>query len=89
MKNALKFTHGGFIKVKATYKEEEQLLKIQVIDNGKGIKEEEKVRLFTMFGKLQRTADVNQEGIGLGLTICKELCSKNGGEISVDSLGEG
>jgi len=47
------------------------------------------VRLFTMFGKIQRTADVNQEGIGLGLTICKELCSKNGGEISVDSLGEG
>lgn len=42
-----------------------------------------------MFGKLQRTADVNQEGIGLGLTICKELCSKNGGEIAVESAGEG
>ena len=89
MKNALKFTHGGFIKIRATYDQTQQLLKIQVIDNGKGIKEEEKVRLFTMFGKLQRTADVNQEGIGLGLTICKELCSKNGGEISVDSMGEG
>jgi len=74
--------------VKADYNHEKQLLIVQVIDNGKGIKEEEKIKLFTMFGKLQRTADVNQEGIGLGLTICKELCSKNGGEISVESMGE-
>ena len=60
---------------------------MKVIDNGKGIKQEEKDKLFTMFGKLQRTAEVNQEGIGLGLTICKELCTKNGGEISVESQG--
>jgi len=45
--------------------------------------------LFRRFGKLQRTADINQEGIGLGLTICKELCTKNGGQISVESQGEG
>jgi len=59
VKNALKFTHLGYIKVKADYNYEKQLLIVQVIDNGKGIKEEEKIRLFTMFGKLQRTADVN------------------------------
>jgi len=89
IKNALKFTHGGFIKVKADYNRTAELLQVQVCDSGKGIRDEEKVKLFTMFGKLQRTADVNQEGIGLGLTICKELCTKNGGEISVHSEGEG
>lgn len=65
------------------------MLHVQVIDTGKGIKQEEKVKLFTMFGKLQRTADVNQEGIGLGLTICRLLCTKNGGDITVTSAGEG
>lgn len=35
------------------------MLNIQVSDSGKGIKEEEHKKLFTMFGKIQRTADVN------------------------------
>ena len=77
----MKFTHGGFIKVKGFYIHEKSMLNIEIIDNGKGIKEEERKDLFRRFGKLQRTADINQEGIGLGLTICKELCQKNGGEI--------
>ena len=61
---------------------------MHVVDTGKGIKESEMERLFSMFGKLLRTADMNSEGIGMGLMICKNLVELNGGEISVHSDGE-
>ena len=54
-----------------------KMLKVHIFDSGKGIKQEELNKLFTKFGKLRRTAEMNSEGIGLGLMICKELVSKN------------
>ena len=41
-----------------------------------------------MFGKLRRTAEMNNEGIGLGLMICEKLVKMNHGTISVQSDGE-
>ena len=41
-----------------------------------------------MFGKLRRTAEINNEGIGLGLMICEKLVKMNHGTISVQSDGE-
>lgn len=40
-----------------------------------------------MFGKLKETADMNVDGIGLGLMICKQLVEFNGGQISLTSEG--
>ena len=41
-----------------------------------------------MFGKLLRTAEMNHEGIGMGLMICQNLVRLSGGKISVHSKGE-
>jgi len=41
-----------------------------------------------MFGKLRRTAEMNHEGIGMGLMIVQNLVRLNGGTIGVHSLGE-
>ena len=48
-------------------------------------------KLFTRFGKLHRTAQMNSEGIGLGLTIVKQIVELSGGEVKVqsDGLGKG
>jgi K+-sensing histidine kinase KdpD len=70
------------------YDEDEELLKGHVVDNGKGIRQEEIIHLFQMFGKLRRTAAMNHEGIGMGLMICQNLVRLNGGTINVHSLGE-
>ena len=64
------------------------MLKIHIFDSGKGIRKEDIKKLFTMFGKLHRTAEMNSEGIGLGLMICQQLVSLNGGTIIVSSDGE-
>ena len=48
-------------------------------------------KLFTRFGKLKRTADLNSDGLGLGLTIVKQIVDLAGGEVNVhsDGLGQG
>ena len=52
---------------------------MQVKDTGKGISQEDLSKLFTRFGKLQRTAESNSEGIGLGLNIVRMIIEKAGG----------
>ena len=75
MKNALKFTMSGSIEIKASYmiSPEGNLLIVHIKDSGQGITAEDIPKLFTRFGKLQRTAEMNSEGIGLGLTIVKQI----------------
>ena len=70
------------------FHEAEEMLKVHIVDTGKGILPEDFDRLFTQFGKLLRTAEMNSEGIGMGLMICQNLVIKSGGSITVQSRGE-
>jgi len=88
IKNALKFSLKGTVRIIAAYDKEQQMLKVHVHDNGKGIRKEEMSKLFTLFGKLKRTAEQNTEGIGMGLMICQNLVRMCGGTIEVYSEGE-
>ena len=88
IKNAIKFTkQGGSVSVLASYDLEKQVLTVDVSDTGIGIAPEEFPKLFTRFGKLHRTAKMNSEGIGLGLTIVKHIVHLNAGDVSVFSGG--
>lgn len=75
IRNAIKFTKQGFVAISASYFQHKSLkenyLHIQVRDTGTGIAAEDIPKLFTRFGKLKRTADLNSDGLGLGLTIVK------------------
>ena len=93
MSNALKFTKkGGIISLSA----EELIidgsknLKLVVSDNGIGISENDKNKIFERFYKVQNSQSINQEGTGIGLSIVKELVEMHHGKIQVDSiLGSG
>ena len=88
IKNALKFTRKGSVVIKVTYTyEPDHLLIIHVTDTGSGIAEEDFPKLFTRFGKLQRTAQLNSEGVGLGLKMVKQIVESSGGAIGVESDG--
>ena len=87
VKNALKFTICGMIKIVAAYDETDEKLFVQVVDTGKGFSKSDARKLFTKFGKLKRTAEMNNEGIGLGLLICQNIVRASGGSISAHSEG--
>ena len=87
IKNALKFTCEGSIEVQACYDEEEKSLVMHVKDTGAGIASEDMPKLFKKFCRLKRTAEINNDGIGLGLTIVKQIVEMAQGKVWVTSQG--
>lgn len=60
-------------------------LKLTVEDTGIGIPEKDKTSLFKLFGKLSSNHNRNKTGCGLGLTICKKILQKLGGDVILES----
>ena len=79
--NAVKHTKKGRIWFGYTIEAEEKMIKFYVSDTGCGIPKDELDNIFARFVQL---SDFEQ-GIGLGLAICKGLVLKMGGNISVMS----
>ncbi len=89
LNNAIKFTQSGG-KIIIRTKEEENNVIISFIDNGIGLTDDEKQKLFTQFGKIERYGmgwDVETEGTGLGLFISKKIVELHGGKIWAESDG--
>jgi K+-sensing histidine kinase KdpD len=55
-------------------------LRIDVVDRGPGIPEDERVRIFEMFYSAER-GDRNRDGTGLGLAICRGMIGAHGGDV--------
>ena len=88
--NALKFTERGAITVRVSVDVLRQPIRIEVSDTGVGIPKERFDAIFEAFERAQPQKDSESEGTGLGLTICRSLCSLMGYEISVESeVGKG
>ena len=85
--NALKYTDsGGAITVSAQTDEEK--VRFLVSDTGKGIPEQYLPRVFDRFFRVPGQEE--ESGIGLGLSIVKNIVEAHGGTVSVESrTGEG
>jgi len=84
--NAIKFTNeGGKITISAKPLIDKKQIEFSVSDTGIGIKEEDIDKLFTVATKHTTTGTAGEKGSGLGLSLCKEIVEKHGGEISVES----
>ncbi|MEN6347940.1 MAG: HAMP domain-containing sensor histidine kinase, partial [Syntrophomonas sp.] len=81
--NAVKYTEsGGSITIKAI--PYELFCRIDITDNGIGIREDEQSKIFTRF---YRSGAVNdQEGVGIGLFLTREIVAAEGGYIKVSSV---
>lgn len=77
VKNALEHTSpGDSVLVLTHYDPDIEMLTVEVTDTGEGIAPEDLPNLFNRFGKLHRTAKMNSNGIGLGLTVVKAIADK-------------
>ncbi|MDJ0757687.1 MAG: GAF domain-containing sensor histidine kinase [Ardenticatenaceae bacterium] len=82
--NALKFTPaGGRVDVGAALRDDE--IWIYVRDTGIGIPDDQKKRIFDRFYQVERHMRRHHEGMGLGLSIVKELVDRHRGRVWVES----
>ncbi len=88
--NAVKFSpKGAEVRVEQQIIDNDRL-KVSVHDQGPGIPEEQKHKLFQKFQQLDSSNRRKKGGTGLGLSISKDIVEIHGGHISVESKpGEG
>ena len=88
LSNAIKYTPaGGQVKISAGT--DERSFWIKVSDSGAGIQADERDKIFVPFFRGEPGRRIKQ-GMGLGLTIARDLVMAHGGELSVESVsGQG
>lgn len=94
LSNAIKFTEKGYIEVEinAGYtdmvsKNGRKLVKISisVADSGKGIRKEDREKLYVAFSQFNSKSVYENQGAGLGLTISKYFSNLMNGDITFES----
>jgi len=96
LNNAIKFTHEGYVLVKAEEIQDASVpadsvqVKISVHDTGIGIPADKLQVIFDKFTQADVSTTRKFGGTGLGLSICKQLANMMGGDVTVESTpGEG
>jgi PAS domain S-box-containing protein len=82
--NAVKFTDAGSIVV--GWRADGRAVRIDVRDTGRGIPADKLVCVFEPFVQAGRSAEEQQQGVGLGLAISRELARAMGGDLTVESV---
>ena len=85
LSNAVKFTDKGSVTVRARAVHGGRRVRVEVIDTGIGIGEEDLERIFEEFTQADQSVTRAHGGTGLGLTISKRLTELMGGELGVTS----
>jgi signal transduction histidine kinase len=87
LSNAVKYTSEGSISVEAHFQEDDVIIKVK--DTGVGIDPSEQSQIFEPFYRSRRDKRFPQ-GMGLGLSIARDLVVAHGGRLEVESVpGQG
>jgi PAS domain S-box-containing protein len=92
IENGIKFTpENGTVTVRSSLPEENKdWLTLSVSDTGCGISPENRDIIFDRLAQVKSTTEASRSGLGLGLFISRDLVSRHGGQIWVESqLGQG
>ncbi|WP_269502947.1 chemotaxis protein CheB [Burkholderia sp. IMCC1007] len=88
LSNALKFTPAGGA-VKLTLARETEYVRIDVADTGSGIAPDFLPKIFDMFSQASVARSRSTAGLGIGLSLVKQLAEMHGGRIEAHSDGVG
>ena len=87
--NAVKYTPEGS-RITLSAKRDGQMVAVEVADDGPGIPDEAKEKLFDMFYTAGNERGDGRRGLGLGLALCKSIVTAHGGTIAaIDNHPQG
>ena len=88
LSNASKFTeNGGEVRLSLGLEREQAVISVK--DNGHGIAPEQLKTIFEMFVQFDGSGECRTEGIGIGLSLARQLVELHGGSIDAYSEGQG
>ncbi|HMV46664.1 MAG TPA: PAS domain S-box protein [Blastocatellia bacterium] len=88
LNNAAKYTdEGGRIRLAATLENNEAIIRVE--DDGIGISADLLPHVFDLFTQADRSLDRSQGGLGIGLTLVRNLVELHGGRVEAHSEGSG
>jgi len=88
LSNAIKFTNEGG-RVEVRLEREDPYVQITVSDTGQGIKSEFLPYVFDRYQQAGTSGGRRAAGLGLGLTLVRQLVEMHGGSVAAESEGEG
>src|SRR4029079_9481353 len=87
LSNAVKYSPPGSTVTALVRAEPERgYFSFSVRDQGPGIPENERDKLFKDFGRLSAKPTGGEKSTGLGLAICRKIVEAHGGTISAENL---
>lgn len=90
LNNASKYTPpGGHIELRGELDSEQGAVVLSVADNGVGIDSEQLDRVFELFTQLDDATERGQGGLGIGLSLARQLVQMHRGTLRAQSLGRG
>ncbi len=90
LSNAIKFSESGKMVTLRGHSSQPGWVRIDVVDQGRGIPSEKISNIFERFGQVDASDSREKGGTGLGLPICRTIVEQHKGRLWVEStLGEG
>ena len=83
--NAIKYGKSNIIKINLEESKEPKAIVIKIENTGNNFPEDEKEKVFNSFFQGENSKN-QQSGVGLGLSICKEIIAMHKGKIWVDNI---
>lgn len=80
--NAVKYTPAGS-EIKITAEKKHNAVTVSIADNGDGIPDKIKPRVFEMFFTGENKTPDSRRSLGLGLSLCKSIINLHGGELTL------
>ena len=87
--NAVKYGGGKGCTISFGFEQRESHYRLNVYNSGRPISEEDREKIFDRFERIEPSEGSTPDGVGLGLSLCREIILEHGGEIWYEAHPDG